>query len=76
MTKGEFGGKITLVRVGGQGGNDIQDEHGHFGGKQIDPGKLAKHQSGGQVYRKTKRQMDIQTTRARGKDEGNGKKLD
>lgn len=65
MNGGEFGGKITLVRVGGQGGNDTGDECGHFGGKQIDPSKLTKQQSDGQVYRKTKRQMDRQTARAR-----------
>lgn len=49
MNEGEFGGKITLVRVGGQGGNDTADECGHFGGEQIDPGKLTKQPSDGQV---------------------------
>lgn len=50
MNEGEFGRKITLVRVGGQGGNDTGDECGHFeGGGQIDPGKLTKPQSDEQV---------------------------
>lgn len=58
MNKGEFGGKITLVKVAGQGGNDTGDECGLFGGEQIDPGKLTKQQSDGQVYKKTKGQLD------------------
>lgn len=36
-----------------------------FWGEQIDPGKLTKQQSDGQVYRRTKRQMDTQTAGAR-----------
>lgn len=35
MNEGEFGGKITLVRVGGQGGNDTGDECGHFGENRL-----------------------------------------
>lgn len=53
MNEGECGGKITLVRVGGQGGNDTVDECGHLRGDQIDPSKLTKQQSDGQVHRKT-----------------------
>lgn len=53
MNEGECGGKITLVRVGGQGGNDTGDECGHLRGDQIDPRKLTKQQSDGQVHRKT-----------------------
>lgn len=64
MNEGECGGKITLVRVGGQGGNDTGDECGHLRGDQIDPSKLTKQQSDGQVHRKTKRQMDRQTAGA------------
>lgn len=30
MNEGELGGKITLVRVGGQEGNDTVVERGHF----------------------------------------------
>lgn len=35
MNEGEFGGKITLARVGGQGGNDTGDECGHFGANRL-----------------------------------------
>lgn len=38
---------VVLVRVGGQGGNDTGDEYGHFGGEQIDPGKLARQKLDG-----------------------------
>lgn len=31
MNEGEFGRKITLWRVDGQGGNDTGDECGHSG---------------------------------------------
>lgn len=35
MNEGELGGKITLVRGGGQGGNDTVDECGHFKENQL-----------------------------------------
>lgn len=47
-----------------------------FWREQIDPGKLTKQQSDGQVYRKTKRQMDTQTAGSGGKNDGNEKKWD
>lgn len=63
MNEGECGGKITLVRVGGQGGNDTGDECGHLRGDQIDPSKLTKQQSDGQV---TERQTTDGQTDSRG----------
>lgn len=61
MNEGECGGKITLVRVGGQGGNDTGDECGHLRGDQIDPSKLTKQQSDGQVGYTERQTTDGQT---------------
>lgn len=74
MNEGEFGGNITLVRVGGQGGNDTGDECGHCRREQIDPSKLTKPLSGGQVQKDKDRLPDGQQGRGGEKDDGNGKK--
>lgn len=63
MNEGEFGEKITLVRVAAREGNDTGDECGHFW-EQIDGGKRTEQQSDGQAHRKTQRQMDTKTAGA------------
>lgn len=57
MNEGEFGGKITLVRVGGQGGNDTGDECGHFGENRLIQANEP-NRSQTDRCRKTKRQTD------------------